>query len=77
MAKETLTGWSMQIRPNGDKVSLLRDKKNRLSRLHFEKDGNSTTIMLSDEALMAVVSLAIHRAGIPVVLDWRGEEREP
>lgn len=68
MTKRTLTGWKLQIRPNGDSVKLLRDKAKRRNILEFEADGNTSTIILSDEALQAVVALAVNRAGVPVLV---------
>lgn len=68
MAKRTLTGWKMQIRPNGDSVKLVCDKAKRRNILEFEADGNTSTIILSDEALQAVVTLAVNRAGVPVLV---------
>lgn len=68
MTKRTLTGWKMQIRPNGDSVKLVRDKAKRRNILEFEADGNTSTIILSDEALQAVVALAVNRAGVPVLV---------
>lgn len=68
MTKRTLPGWKMQIRPNGDSVTLVRDKAKRRNILEFEADGNTSTIILSDEALQAVVALAVNRAGVPVLV---------
>lgn len=68
MTKRTLTGWKLQIRPNGDSVTLVRDKAKRRNILEFEADGNTSTIILSDEALQAVVALAVNRAGVPVLV---------
>ncbi len=69
MTKRTLPAWSLQIRENGDKVTLVRDKERQQNILEFQRDGNATTIMLSDAALSAVVILAVNRAGMPVIVD--------
>ena len=68
MTARTLTGWKMQIRPNGDNVKLVRDEAKRRNILEFEADGNTSTIILSDEALQAVVALAVNRASVPVLV---------
>jgi len=54
---------------NGDKVTLVRDKERQQNILEFQRDGNATTILLSDAALSAVVILAVNRAGVPVIVD--------
>lgn len=77
MAKRMLTGWKMQIRPNGDSVTLVRNKAKRRNILEFEADGNTSTIILSDEALQAVVTLAVNRAGVPVLVHFSPEDRQP
>jgi hypothetical protein len=69
MTKRTLPAWSLQIRENGDKVTLVRDKERQHNVLEFQRNGNATTIMLSDAALSAVVILAVNRAGVPVIVD--------
>jgi hypothetical protein len=69
MTKRTLPAWSLQIRENGDKVTLVRDKERQQNILEFQRDGNATTILLSDAALSAVVILAVNRAGVPVIVD--------
>lgn len=78
MTKKTHPAWSIQIRENGDKVTLVTDRDSRRNILEFQSDGNTTTIMLSDEALSAVVMLAVNRAGVPVLVDepaWEKEKR--
>jgi hypothetical protein len=67
--KRALPAWSLQIRENGDKVTLVRDKERKQNILEFQRDGNATTILLSDAALSAVVILAVNRAGVPVIVD--------
>jgi hypothetical protein len=67
--KRALPAWSLQIRENGDKVTLVRDKERQQNILEFQRDGNATTILLSDAALSAVVILAVNRAGVPVIVD--------
>ena len=69
MNKRALPAWSLQIRENGDKVTLVRDKERKQNILEFQRDGNATTILLSDAALSAVVILAVNRAGVPVIVD--------
>jgi hypothetical protein len=69
MNRRALPAWSLQIRANGDKVTLVRDKENKQNVLEFQRDGNATTILLSDAALSAVVILAVNRAGVPVIVD--------
>jgi hypothetical protein len=69
MTKRTLPAWSLQIRENGDKVTLVRDKERQQNVLEFQRNGNATTILLSDAALSAVVILAVNRAGVPVIVD--------
>jgi hypothetical protein len=69
MNKRALPAWSLQIRENGDKVTLVRDKERQQNILEFQRDGNATTILLSDAALSAVVILAVNRAGVPVIVD--------
>ncbi len=69
MNRRALPAWSLQIRENGDKVTLVRDKENKQNVLEFQRDGNATTILLSDAALSAVVILAVNRAGVPVIVD--------
>jgi hypothetical protein len=69
MNKRALPAWSLQIRENGDKVTLVRDKERQQNILEFQCDGNATTILLSDAALSAVVILAVNRAGVPVIVD--------
>jgi hypothetical protein len=69
MNKRALSAWSLQIRENGDKVTLIRDKERQHNVLEFQRDGNATTIVLSDAALSAVVILAVNRAGVPVIVD--------
>jgi len=69
MTKRTLPAWSLQIRENGDKVTLVRDKERQHNVLEFQRNGNATTIVLSDAALSAVVILAVNRAGVPVIVD--------
>ncbi len=69
MNKRALPAWSLQIRENGDKVTLVRDKERQQNVLEFQRDGNATTILLSDAALSAVVILAVNRAGVPVIVD--------
>ena len=69
MNKRALPAWSLQIRENGDKVILVRDKERQQNILEFQRDGNATTIVLSDAALSAVVILAVNRAGVPVIVD--------
>ncbi len=69
MNKRTLPAWSIQIRENGDKVTLVRDKERQQNILEFQRNGNATTILLSDAALSAVVILAVNRAGVPVIVD--------
>jgi hypothetical protein len=69
MNKRALPAWSLQIRENGDKVTLIRDKERQHNVLEFQRDGNATTIVLSDAALSAVVILAVNRAGVPVIVD--------
>lgn len=53
MNKRALPAWSLQIRENGDKVTLVRDKERQQNILEFQRDGNATTILLSDAALRA------------------------
>jgi hypothetical protein len=67
--KRALPAWSLQIRENGDKVTLVRDKERQQNILEFQRDGNATTILLSDAALSAFVILAVNRAGVPVIVD--------
>jgi hypothetical protein len=67
--KRALPAWSIQIRENGDKVTLVRDKERQQNVLEFQRNGNATTIVLSDAALSAVVILAVNRAGVPVIVD--------
>jgi hypothetical protein len=69
MNKRSLPAWSLQIRENGDKVTLVRDKERQHNVLEFQRNGNATTIVLSDAALSAVVILAVNRAGVPVIVD--------
>jgi hypothetical protein len=69
MTKRALPAWSLQIRENGDKVTLVRDKERQHNVLEFQRNGNATTIVLSDAALSAVVILAVNRAGVPVIVD--------
>jgi hypothetical protein len=69
MNKRALPAWSLQIRENGDKVTLVRDKERQHNVLEFQRNGNATTIVLSDAALSAVVILAVNRAGVPVIVD--------
>jgi hypothetical protein len=69
MNKRALPAWSLQIRENGDKVTLIRDKERQQNILEFQRHGNATTIVLSDAALSAVVILAVNRAGVPVIVD--------
>ena len=69
MNKRALPAWSLQIRENGDKVTLVRDKERQQNVLEFQRNGNATTILLSDAALSAVVILAVNRAGVPVIVD--------
>jgi hypothetical protein len=69
MNKRALPAWSLQIRENGDKVTLVRDKERQQNILEFQRNGNATTILLSDAALSAVVILAVNRAGVPVIAD--------
>jgi hypothetical protein len=69
MNKRALPAWSLQIRENGDKVTLVRDKERQQNILEFQRDGNATTIVLSDAALSAVVILAVNRAGVHVIVD--------
>jgi hypothetical protein len=69
MNKRALPAWSLQIRENGDKVTLIRDKEKQHNVLEFQRNGNATTIVLSDAALSAVVILAVNRAGVPVIVD--------
>jgi hypothetical protein len=69
MNKRALPAWSLQIRENGDKVTLIRDEERQQNILEFQRDGNATTILLSDAALSAVVILAVNRAGVPVIVD--------
>jgi hypothetical protein len=69
MNKRALPAWSLQIRENGDKVTLIRDKERQRNVLQFQRNGNATTIVLSDAALSAVVILAVNRAGVPVIVD--------
>ncbi len=69
MNKRALPAWSLQIRENGDKVTLVRDKERQHNVLEFQRDGNATTIVISDAALSAVVILAVNRAGVPVIVD--------
>jgi hypothetical protein len=69
MNKRALPAWSLQIRENGDKVTLVRDKERKQNILEFQRNGNATTILLSDAALSAVVILAVNRAGVPVIVD--------
>ncbi|MFN7611679.1 MAG: hypothetical protein ACK5QX_12225 [bacterium] len=69
MNKRALPAWSLQIRENGDKVTLVRDKEKQHNVLEFQRNGNATTILLSDAALSAVVILAVNRAGMPVIVD--------
>jgi hypothetical protein len=69
MNKRALSAWSLQIRENGDKVTLIRDKERQRNVLEFQRNGNATTIVLSDAALSAVVILAVNRAGVPVIVD--------
>jgi hypothetical protein len=69
MNKRALPAWSLQIRENGDKVTLIRDKERQHNVLEFQRNGNATTIVLSDAALSAVVILAVNRAGVPVIVD--------
>ena len=69
MTKRTLPAWSLQIRENGDKVTLVRDKERQHNVLEFQRNGNATTIVLSDAALSAVVILVVNRAGVPVIVD--------
>jgi hypothetical protein len=69
MNKRALPAWSIQIRENGDKVTLVRDKERQQNVLEFQRNGNATTILLSDAALSAVVILAVNRAGVPVIVD--------
>ncbi|MCA3371640.1 MAG: hypothetical protein INF89_19315 [Roseomonas sp.] len=69
MNKRALPAWSIQIRENGDKVTLVRDKERQQNVLEFQRNGNATTIVLSDAALSAVVILAVNRAGVPVIVD--------
>ena len=74
----SLPAWSIQIRENGDKVTLVTDRESRRNILEFQRDGNTTTIMLSDEALSAVVMLAVNRAGVPVLVDepsWETQKK--
>lgn len=77
MSKKMLTGWKLQIGPNGDNVQLIRNENKRLSILKFEADGNTSTIILSDEALQAVVALAVNRAGVPVLVHLSPADRQP
>jgi len=69
MTKRALPAWSLQIRENGDKVTLWRDEERQHNVLEFQRNGNATTIVLSDAALSAVVILAVNRAGVPVIAD--------
>jgi hypothetical protein len=69
MNKRALPAWSLQIRENGDKVTLVRDKDRQQNVLEFQRNGNTTTILLSDAALSAIVILAVNRAGVPVIVD--------
>jgi hypothetical protein len=69
MNKRALPAWSLQIRENGDKVTLVRDKERQQNVLELQRNGNATTILLSDAALSAVVILAVNRAGVPVIVD--------
>ncbi len=73
MNKRALPAWSLQIRENGDKVTLIRDKERQHNVLEFQRNGNATTIVLSDAALSAVVILAVNRAGVPVIVDQTNE----
>lgn len=63
---KTLPAWSVTLR-NGAKVTLVRDEAEERNALHFTRGGNETTIVLSDQALAAVVALAVTKAGVPIL----------
>ena len=63
-----LPAWSVTLQ-DGRKVTLVRDEEAARNMFVFLRDGHETTIVLSDPALAAVVSLAITRAGVPVLAD--------
>ena len=60
-----LPAWAVTLR-SGAKVTLVRDEAEERNILHFVLDGSTTTIVLSDAALAAVVALAVTKAGVPV-----------
>ena len=66
-ASDKLPAWSVTLR-SGAKVRLIRDQDAERNVLEFESgsDGSTTTIVLSDAALAAVVALAVTKAGVPV-----------
>ena len=72
MTERTFPAWCVQVKETGGKVTLVRDKERQQNILEFERDGNTTTILLSDAALSAVVMLAVNRAGVPVIADQQG-----
>ncbi len=70
-ATETVPAWRIDL-PNGGRVTLTPYPAKEASMIEFQRDGMVTTVVLSDQALRALVQLAVSRAGVPVVLDgWR------
>lgn len=68
MPDDTVPAWAIAL---GDdrKVTLIRDKEKKRNMLIFERGGHETKLILSDEALSAVVTLAVSRAGVAVAVD--------
>jgi hypothetical protein len=69
-----LPAWSVTLK-SGAKVTLISDEEAERNMFFFERDGHETKIVLSDGALAAVVSLAITRGGVPVLVDteWKAD----
>ena len=65
-SQAALQSWSVTL-STGARVTLVRDEPGERNMLVFTRDGNETTLVLSDAALAAVVSLAVSRCGVPVM----------
>lgn len=68
----TVPAWSVPL-ANGGKVTLVHHAERKMAILEFQRDGKTTTIGLSEQALGAVVQLAVSRAGVPVLVDWEAD----
>jgi hypothetical protein len=75
MSEATVPAWSVMCL-NGSKVTLAHSAAQGMVMLEFQRDGAKTTIALTEQALSAVVQIAVSRVGVPVLVDGLQHVRE-